>query len=411
MTQTPKASPPAETRELVRELSTWHAWWPVTIMMACSLLSYMDRLTLGVLSPMILSELRLDGHHYGQIVASFNYAYMLANPIWGSILDRIGLRKGMALAVAIWSMASGAHAAVVGFLGFLVARAVLGFGEAATFPDCMRAAMDWLPSHQQSRGIAVAYSGLTVGGIVTPLLVTPIALAYGWRVAFIVTGAVGLLWVLLWRGSVNFSAAVSARQTERITLPNPSERRFWSLVASYALGALPFGFVQNLAPLYLAEALGFTQAQLGKTLWLAYLGGIGYFFWGWIIDRFAANNRRPSWLFFTLTLCGLPLIAVPYLHNATVVLCLMFWATFVAVGFVILSLRTSAFAYPKEQSGVVAGIGSGSWSAVVALVMPSLGHMFDLHHYANAFLFVGMVPAVGTFCWWALTLPREPDRQ
>ena len=376
-------------------------------MMACSLLSYMDRLALGVLYPTIFSELKLNVQQYGEIVRAFNLAYMLTNPVWGSVLDRVGLRRGMMLAVGIWSIASGAHAAVAGMLGFIVARAALGFGEAATFPGCMRAAMDWLPSHQQSRGIAVAYSGLTIGGIVTPLLVTPIALAYGWRAAFIVTGAAGLLWVALWRWTVNFSAAVSSRQTERIRLPNPFERRFWSLVASYALGALPFGFVQNLASPYLHQALGFTQAQLGRTLWFVYLGGIGYFFWGWIIDRFAATNPRPSWLFAVLALCSLPVMSVPLLRNSILVLCLLFWATFVAVGFVILSLRTSALAYPKEQSGLVAGIGSGSWSAVVALVMPSLGHMFDVHHYANAFLFCAVVPVIGTFCWWALTMPRS----
>ena len=379
------------------------------IMMACSLLSYMDRLTLGVLYPTIFTKLNLSVQQYGWIVFSFNLAYMLTNPAWGAILDRVGLRRGMALAVALWSIASGAHAAVSGFIGFVVARAVLGFGEAATFPGCMRAAMDWLPSHQQSRGIAVAYSGLTIGGIITPLLVTPIALAYGWQAAFIVTGSVGLLWVALWRWTVNFPAAASARQTARITFPNPLERRFWSLVASYALGALPFGFVQNLASPYLARVLGFTQAQLGRTLWFVYLGGIGYFFWGWIIDRFAGGNKRPSGLFFTLALCGLPLIFVPYVRNWIVVVCLFFWATFVAVGFVILSLRTSALAYPKEQSGLVGGIGSGSWAALVGLVMPSLGHMFDLHHYANAFLFVGIGPVAGTLCWWALTMP-QPER-
>jgi MFS transporter, ACS family, aldohexuronate transporter len=376
------------------------------MMLACSLLSYMDRQTLAVLSPMILADLKLNAQKYAEIISSFSYAYMLGNPTWGVILDRVGLRRGMTLAVTIWTIACGAHAVLSGFLGFLVARAVLGFGEGATFPGGLRTAIDWLPAKQQARGIAVAYSGGSLGAILTPLIVTPVALAYGWRAAFIVTGLAGLAWVLIWRGTVDFSAEPHGTQTQRITLPNPFERRLWSLVAAYALGALPIGMILYLAPLYLSQVLGFTQRELGRVLWLPPFGWeIGYFFWGWSTDRFAAGNARPSWMFFAFALLGLPLIALPQFSNSVVVLGLMFWAMFIASGFVVVSLRTSAMVYPKEQTGLVAGIGAGSWSAVVAMVLTSLGHMFDMKHYANAFLFAGVVPVIGTLCWWALTAP------
>ncbi len=170
--------------------------------------------------------------------------------------------------------------------------------------------------------------------------------------------------------------------------------------------ALPIGLILYLAPLYLSQVLGFTQGELGRVLWLPPLGWeIGYFFWGWFTDRFAAGNARPSWMLFTFAALGLPLIAVPEFRNSAVVLALMFWAMFIASGYVVVSLRTSAMVYPKEQTGLVAGIGAGSWSALVAMVLPSLGHMFDMKHYANAFLFAGIVPVFGTLCWWALTLP------
>ncbi len=388
--------------------TNWHAWWPVTMMMACSLLSYMDRQILAVLSPMILADLKLNAQKYGEIVSAFSYAYMLANPVWGAILDRIGLRRGMTVAVTIWTIACGAHAVLSGFLGFAVARAILGFGEGATFPGGLRTASDWLPAHQQSRGLAIAYSGGSLGAIITPLIVTPIALAYGWRAAFIVTGVAGFAWVLAWRSTVDFSAESRATQTHRIVVPNPFERRFWSLVAAYGLGALPLGIILYLAPIYLDHVLGLTQREVGLVFWLPPLGWeIGYFFWGWFTDRFAAGNPRPSWLFWSFAVLGLPLVAVPRFHSAAVVIGIMFWSMFIAAGFVVVSLRTSALAYPREQIGLVAGIGAGSWSFLVGLVVPSLGHMFDVHHYANAFLFAGVVPVIGTLCWSALTLPRR----
>jgi MFS transporter, ACS family, hexuronate transporter len=409
MTQTTAAAP-FDSTSSIPPRAAWKSWWPVTMMLACSLLSYMDRQILAVLSPMILAELKLNAEKYAQIVSAFSVAYMLGNPVWGAVLDRIGLRRGMTLAVAIWTFACGAHAVLSGFLGFAIARAILCFGEGATFPGGLRTAMDSLPPKQQSRGIAVAYSGGSLGAMITPILVTPIALCYGWRAAFIVTGVAGLLWILFWRGTVDFSAVIASRQTDRIMLPNLFERRFWSLVASYALGALPLGMILYLAPLYLSQVLGFTQGQLGRVLWIPPLGWeIGYFFWGWFADRFAADNPRPSWLFFSFAVLGLPFVGVPGFRSSAVVLGLMFWAMFVASGFVVVSLRTSALAYPREQTGLVAGIGAGSWSALVAMVLPSLGHMFDVKHYANAFLFVGVVPVIGTLCWWALTLPH-PDR-
>src|SRR5262249_41200039 len=154
---------------------------------------------------------------------------------------------------------------------------------------------------------------------------------YGWRSAFVVTAIAGLAWVLVWRGTVDFSALVSSRQTSRVTLPDLRERRFWSIVASYALGALPIGPIIYLAPLYLARVQGLTQSQVGRVLWIPPLGWeVGYFVWGWFIDRYAANQSRPTWLFLMLAALSLPLTSLASLHNTAVVLAVMFWCMFVA---------------------------------------------------------------------------------
>jgi MFS transporter, ACS family, hexuronate transporter len=397
MTQRTEAPPP-ELRTLGSRLRPARAWSGVSLMLACSFLSSVDRHLLAVFSPMILFDLHLSAQQYGEILSSFSVAYIVGNPAWGAILDRIGLRWAMTFSVTIWAIACGAHAVVNGLLGLVVARTVLGFGAGATCPGGLRAAMDWLPVEQQSRGIAVAYSGSALAAIVPAL----IAFSYGWRATWFVTALAALGWVLIWSTAVPSSAAPRAH---RIALPNPLERRFWSLLSAYALGALPIGLILYLAPLYLTQVLGFTQAQLGRVLWVPPLGWeLGYLFWGWLGDRFVGTNPRPSWLLFALAVLGLPLLAVPLSSSSKLVLGLMSWSMFVAAGFVVIALRTSARTYPRERTGLVAGMAEGSRSAVLAAVLPSLGHMFDVKHYANAFLFCALVPVIGTFCWWSLTL-------
>ena len=123
---------------------------------------------------------------------------MLSNPLWGWILDRAGLRRGMSAAVAWWTVASVAHAFAGGFWSFGAARAALGFGEGATFPGGLRTVVQTLPPHQRGRGLAVAYSGGSLGAVVTPLIVTPIFLWWGWRAAFWFTGLIGAAWLGVW---------------------------------------------------------------------------------------------------------------------------------------------------------------------------------------------------------------------
>src|ERR1043166_3816865 len=116
----------------------WRMWVPCFGMALCSLLSFLDRQVLAVLSPTILRDTGLSAQDYGNIVFFFFITYTIANPLWGSILDYVGLRIGMLLAVAVWSAASGGHALMSGVLGFAVARAMLGLGEGATFPGGLR---------------------------------------------------------------------------------------------------------------------------------------------------------------------------------------------------------------------------------------------------------------------------------
>ena len=392
-----------------RPAAGWRIWVASVTMMLCSWLSYVDRQILAVLSPMILRDTGLTAQSYGEVVSAFSIAYMIANPLWGSILDYVGLRMGMVAAVTIWTIASTSHAWMAGFLGFAAARALLGLGEGATFPGGLRASMDSLPPNRHSRGLAVSYSGGSLGAILAPLVVVPIAVHYGWRSAFFFSGALGVAWLLLWTGVARPPyLSPPARKPERMAWPNPFERRFWALVTSYALGAIAIGPVLYFSPLYLNRVLHFPEGDLGKVLWIPPFGWeLGYFFWGWAADRFAPNSLRPTALFFLLAVLCLPIAAVPWTASPAIALLLFFWSMFVTGGFQMVALRTGARMYPREKTALAGGTASGAWSAVAAVILPVLGRWFDQQRFAEIFWLVAVTPMVGVSLWLWLSRNRS----
>ncbi|MGQ9633506.1 MAG: MFS transporter [Bryobacteraceae bacterium] len=381
-------------------------WIPAATMLLVSLISYIDRNTLAILAPTILRETRLSAEEYGFVISAFSIAYMLANPLWGRWLDRFGVRAGMMLAVAVWTLASASHALAAGLLGFAAARAVLGFGEGATFPGGLRTVTQTLPVELRARGVALAYSGGSLGAVLTPLIVTPIALAWGWRAAFLFTGLIGALWLSLW---LVVSRRPEVREHRRSTVSSsathrPSFRdvRLWSYMGAYTLGALPIAFVIYAAALYLNRGFGASQAVIGKLLWVPPLGWeTGYFFWGWLADRLPQEDRVRGLGRQMAAGCLLaaPLAAAPHVHNLPAVMALLWLAMFVAGGFIILTVAYATHVYSAAHAGLIAGLGAGAWSAGVAVAMPLFGRLIDAGRWDAAFALAATAPAAGLLLW------------
>jgi ACS family hexuronate transporter-like MFS transporter len=269
----------------------------------------------------------------------------------------------------------------------------------------MRTAVQTLPAEQRSRGIAISYSGGSLGAIVTPLIVTPIAVWFGWRGAFWFTGLIGLGWLVLWLLLSRSIPQTHRRSSVHGSLSAFRDRRVWAFMAAYAFGGLPLAFVIYGSAIYLSKALGVPQVTIGKLLWIPPLGWeVGYFFWGWVADRFSNHYRS---LLAMSAILSLPLALVVTHRSVGLVMLQLFFAMFIAGAFVIISIAYAARVLPTEQSGLFAGLGAGSWSAVVAVVMPYFGRMFDQQRYAEAFGLAAFLPSIGFFGWWLLSSLRN----
>jgi ACS family hexuronate transporter-like MFS transporter len=388
---------------------TWQMWVPCAAMAACSGLSFFHRAILAALAPTILKETGLDAQQFASINAYFFIAYTVGNPLWGSILDYIGLRAGMLLGVTLWTFASVSHGWMSAFAGFAMARLLLGLGEGVTFPGGLRTAVESLPASRRARAIALSFSGGTLGGALAPLIAVPLGLKYGWRTAFVITGAFGVAWLALWAlvARPPFLPKQERKQT-RISWPNPRERRLWSLVFSYALPAIAPGPILTLLSLYLSSAMGVSQKDVGNLTWMPPLAwGVGYFFWGWIADRFARDNRRPVGLFLLLTVFSLVLGTTTWTSSVAITIAIMSWANFIGGGFQMVALKVGSYSFPREQAAMMTGIASGSFALVNYLLLQVLGPLFNQHRYAEAFWIIALCPALGIAVWWLLNR-REP---
>src|SRR5689334_19241464 len=176
-----------------------HARWIICgLLFFAASVNYMDRQVIGLLKPTLQAQLGWTEEGYSNIVVAFQLAYGSSLLFIGKLIDRIGTRKGLSLAVLFWSISAMAHAAATSVLEFAVARFSLGVGEAGSFHASIKAVAEWFPKKERALATGIFNSGTNVGAIVTPLVVPWLTLRFGWRMAFIATGALGLLWIVAW---------------------------------------------------------------------------------------------------------------------------------------------------------------------------------------------------------------------
>src|SRR5258708_5757877 len=160
--------------------------------------NYMDRQVLGVLKGPLQHDLGWNDIDFGHLVFAFQAAYALGMIFMGSLIDRLGTRLGYAIAMVFWSLAAMGHAIANSLNGFVMARSALGFAAAGVFPASIKSVAEWFPKKERALTTGIFNAGTNIGAIITPLIVPWIAVHLGWQWAFLLTGALGFAWLILW---------------------------------------------------------------------------------------------------------------------------------------------------------------------------------------------------------------------
>src|SRR5215469_10415555 len=173
-------------------------WLICALLFFAASVNYMDRQVIGLLKPTLQVQFGWTEIGYGHIVLAFQLAYAAGSLVIGKLIDRIGTRLGFALAVLFWSLSAMAHAAAASMLEFGIARFSLGIGESGSFPASIKAVAEWFPAKERANAIGIFNSGTNLGAILAPVIVPWLMIRFGWRMAFIGTGALGMLWIVAW---------------------------------------------------------------------------------------------------------------------------------------------------------------------------------------------------------------------
>src|SRR5512140_2047688 len=156
-------------------------FWILTLVFSVAVINYIDRQAFSVAAPVIQKEFHMPAAEFGRVVSLFLLAYAIAQPLAGRLLDRVGTVTGFASAVLWWSLACAAHAFAGGVWSFGGYRFLLGFGEGALIPACIKTVSEWLPRNDRAFGIGIMNAGISIGGMIATPLIAQLTLHYGWR--------------------------------------------------------------------------------------------------------------------------------------------------------------------------------------------------------------------------------------
>jgi ACS family hexuronate transporter-like MFS transporter len=381
-----------------------YRWTIVSLVFFATTVNYLDRQVISLLKPILEKEFSWTETDYSNIVIAFQLAYAIGLLGFGRIIDKIGTKLGYAISLSVWSFASIAHAFATSTFGFGAARAALGLSEAGNFPAAVKTVAEWFPKKERALATGIFNSGSNIGAIIAPVAVPWIAITWGWQEAFVITGAIGLIWLIFWfiyyeipakqkrLGKAEFEY-IHSDETE--SQDNKESVKWVRLLGFRQTWAFVFGkfmtdpiwwFLLFWLPSFLKTEYNMTGTQVSLPLALVYtmtcFGSIGG---GWLSGYFIKKGwpvfkaRKSSMLAFAL--CVVPVVAAQALGRINP------WFAVLVIGLAASAHQAwsanmytiSSDMFPKKAVGSVVGIGSMAGAIGGILIARLAGVLLD--HY------------------------------
>ncbi len=377
-----------------------YRWRVCALLFFATTINYLDRQVIGILAPDLQDMFGWSETDYSSIVTSFQIAYALGLVSMGRLLDYIGTRRGFAGALSLWSIAGMAHALAGSVIGFASARFALGIAEAANFPAAIKTVAEWFPKKERAFATGLFNSGTNIGALLAPIAVPIIAVTMGWQWAFILTGAVGFIWLFFWLRSYRhpdehpglsadelaYIRSDGIEKVEHIPYLRLLPHRETVTICLLKFMTDPvWWFFLFWLPKFLRESYGVSLLEFGPPLVVIYLvSDIGSIFGGWLSSHFIKKGRTVDYARkTTILICGLFALPIFFASQTD--------SLWLAVAFI--SLGTAAHqacsaniftimsdVFPQRAVGSVVGlagmsgaIGGALISTIVGLILQSTG--------------------------------------
>ena len=372
--------------------------------------NYIDRQVLGVLKSTLQQDFGWNEVQYGHLVSYFQIAYAAGMVLVGRLIDRFGTRAGYALAMAFWSLASMAHAAAGSFATFALARFALGFGEAGVFPASIKCVAEWFPKKERALATGIFNAGTNAGAIITPLVVPWIAAHWGWRRAFLLTGALGFVWLLLWlllyrkpelhprvsKAELDYIRSDPAEPTEKIEWATLLQhRQTWSYVVGKFMTDPIWWFYLFWVPDFLQRKHGLALMKIGLPIMVIYLisdvGSVaGGWLSSWLIKRGSSINSARK---ITMLICALSVIPIIFAYRTATMWTAVFLIGLAAAahqGFSANLYTLTSDMFPSRAVASVVGIGGMAGAIGGMLIAEVVGYTLQwTGSYMVPFLIAG----------------------
>jgi len=382
-----------------------YRWWILSVFVLSSAINYLDRQSLATLAPLLRADFHLSREQYGWILGAFSITYAASAPFAGMMIDRIGLNRGISLAVGLWSAAGIATGFTAGLAGLVGCRAVLGVAEAGGVPAAGKAIHTYLQPAERAMGNAINQAGVSLGAVLAPPVATWIAMRYGWRMAFVLTGLLGLLWIPVWNGTARHSPPALKSSTGLAHAELLRDRRLWGFVAANGLSMVGYSLWSNWTTQFLVDAHRLTVAQAAWYAWIPQLVAmVGGFVGGWfslrLMDRGMAAPAARFRVCCAAAVLSLATAAIPHAPTPA-------WATAgIALSiFAVTAFSVNTYTLPLDVFGgaraaFAVSMLVASYGAIQLVISPLFGHIIDRHGYGPVTAIAAVTPMAACAALW-----------